>query len=78
MPFDEFCASWVTAGPDPALPYFGAWGDNLGPILANAPGAAPKTMPADAVEGVMLGNPKDRRIAELEAEVASLRARLAQ
>jgi acetone carboxylase alpha subunit len=76
-PFDEFCAAWVKPAPDPALPFFGAWGDNAGPILANAPGAAPIVMAPDAVQGVMLGNPKDRRIAELEAEVATLRARLA-
>ena len=31
-------------------------------------------MPADAVQGVMLSNPKDRRIAKLEVQVVQLEA----
>lgn len=76
-PFDDFCASWVKPAPDGALPYLGAWGANDGPIIANPPGGPRLVMAADAVEGVMISNPKDRRIAELEAEVASLAQRLA-
>ena len=77
VPFDEFCAAWVKSEPDPALPYLGAWGANDGPVIANPPGGVRVVMPSDAVEGVMLSNPKDRRIAELEAEVAALKAKLA-
>jgi N-methylhydantoinase B/oxoprolinase/acetone carboxylase alpha subunit len=76
-PFDQFCQEWVKPEPDPALPFFGAWGDNRGPLLARPPGAEPIVMQADAVQGVMLSNPKDRRIAELEEQVAALEARAA-
>ena len=71
---NAFCAAWVKPEPDPALPFFGAWGDNQGPILARPPGGPAVVMPADAVQGVMISNPKDRRIAELEAENERLRA----
>ncbi len=74
VPFDEFCAGWVKSEPDPALPYLGSWGDNEGPILARPPGGKPVVMAPDVVTGITLSNPKDRRIAELEAEVAALRA----
>ncbi|MGE0484181.1 MAG: hydantoinase B/oxoprolinase family protein [Gammaproteobacteria bacterium] len=77
VPFDDFCARWTRPGPDPALPYFGTWGDNRGEIIAQPPGCERVTMPADAVHGVMLSHPRERRIAELEAENAALRARLA-
>jgi hypothetical protein len=76
VPFDTFCARWVKPEPDPALPYLGAWGANDGPVIANPPGGVRVVMAADAVQGVMISNPKDRRIAELEAEVAALRDKL--
>ncbi len=75
IPYDRFCADWVKDAPDPALPYFGSWGANDGPIIASPPGGERVTMPADAVRGVMLSNPKDRRIAELEARVAALESK---
>ena len=76
VPFDDFCARWIRPAPDAALPYFGSWGDNDGPVLAQPPGGERTTMPPDAVTGIMISNPKDRRIAELESEVLALRARL--
>jgi len=77
MPFDEFCAKWVKDGPDSALPYLGSWGDNHGPVVAQPPGGARTVMPADAVAGIVISNPRERRITELEAENAALKARLA-
>ncbi|MBI4696784.1 MAG: hydantoinase B/oxoprolinase family protein [Gammaproteobacteria bacterium] len=77
VPFDAFCAQWVKPAPDPSLPYLGAWGANDGPVIANPPGGVRVVMESDAVQGVMISNPKDRRIAELEAEVAALRTKLA-
>ena len=35
----------------------------------------PMTMSADALQGAFMLNPKDVRIAQLEAEVAALKAR---
>lgn len=73
-PFDAFCADWVTDEPAPGLPYLGSWGDDPETIIASPPGEARYTMKGSELTGVMLSNPKDRRIAELEAEVAALRA----
>lgn len=71
-PFDAFCAVWVTPEPPAHIPYFGSW-DDPAEIYAGVPGARIKT-PASEQTGVMMPNPKDLRIAQLEAEVASLRA----
>lgn len=72
-PFDDFCADWVTPEPAPGLPYFGSWGDGVDTVIASPPGAARYAMDADKLEGVILSNPRDRRIRELEEEVARLR-----
>ncbi|MBI4693639.1 MAG: hydantoinase B/oxoprolinase family protein [Gammaproteobacteria bacterium] len=77
VPFDAFCAAWVKPGPDPALPYLGAWGPNDGPIIATPPGGPRSVMPPDDVKGIFVSNPKDRRIAELEARVAALEKEMA-
>ena len=71
-PFDEFCAAWVTAEPPAHLPYFGSW-DDPARIYAGLPGARVCTTAAEQT-GVMMPNPKDLRIAALEAEVARLTA----
>jgi acetone carboxylase, alpha subunit len=70
-PFDEFCAEWVTPEPPEHLPYFGSWDDPT-QIYAATPGARIKTSAAEQT-GIMMPNPKDLRIAELEAEVFRLR-----
>lgn len=72
-PFDVLCGDWGEPAPGPDLPFFGTWGDNLGPILASPPGGERYAMPRDAVQGVKMPNPKVRRIAEQEAEVAARR-----
>ena len=71
--FDDFCDEWVTDEPSPGLPYFGSWGDNVSEIIASPPGEARYRMQGEQLAGVILSNPKDRRIAELEAEVRELR-----
>ncbi len=75
VPYDEFVKSWNREGPEETLPYFGSWDDHSR-IIASPPGEARYEMDADAIRGVMMSNPKDRRIAELEAENAALKARL--
>jgi N-methylhydantoinase B/oxoprolinase/acetone carboxylase alpha subunit len=71
-PFDEFCAAWVTPEPPEHIPYFGSW-DDPAEIYAGVPGARIKTSALQQT-GVMMPDPKDVRIAALEAEVAALRA----
>ncbi len=71
-PFDEFCAGWVTAEPPADIPYFGSW-DDPAQIYAGLPGARVRTTAAEQT-GIFMPNPKDLRIAELEAEVARLKA----
>jgi len=73
-PFDEFCKEWVKPEPPQHLPYFGSWND-INVIYADSAGQR-ITMPANALQGVFMPNPKDVRIAQLEAEVAELRERL--
>jgi hypothetical protein len=71
-PFDEFCREWVTAEPPATLPYFGSWSD---PTQIYATSAGQRiTMSSDALQGVFMPNPKDVRIAELEAELEKLQA----
>ncbi len=71
-PFDAFCKDWVKSEPPAYLPYFGSW-DDPAQIYAGVPGQRVKTTAAEQT-GVMMANPKDLRIAELEAEVAALRS----
>ena len=71
-PFDEFCAGWVTPEPPADIPYFGSWNDPA-QIYAGLPGARVRTTAAEQT-GIFMPNPKDLRIAALEAEVARLKA----
>ncbi|MDB6100233.1 MAG: acetone carboxylase subunit alpha [Gammaproteobacteria bacterium] len=71
-PFAEFCRDWVTPEPSANLPYFGSWTDPA-EIYATSGGQRIK-MKADALQGVFMPNPKDVRIAELEAEIEGLKA----
>lgn len=75
VPYDEFVAKWVAKEPPRNLPYFGSWGDNA-KIYASPPGGKRVVMEADQVRGVMISNPKDRRIAALEMQLAEMRAKL--
>ena len=68
-PFDQFCQEWVTAEPPQDLPYFGSWDDTT-QIYATTMGQRVK-MPADQMQGAFMLDPKDVRIAELEAQLAA-------
>jgi hypothetical protein len=51
----------------------GSWGDTGEEIIASPPGESRYTMQGDEMTAVMLSNPKDRRIRELENEIRQLR-----
>jgi acetone carboxylase alpha subunit len=75
-PFDEFCKTWVTKEPPAHIPYFGSWDDNT-QIYATTMGQRIK-MPANALQGAFMINPKDLRIMELEAALEASKAELAE
>lgn len=67
-PYAEFVKQWETEHPPAHLPFYGSWKDrNL--IYRGSPD---DTCPADAIVGVMMPDPKDVRIAQLEARIAQL------
>lgn len=72
VPFDDFVNRWVTDEPPASLPYYGTWKD---PEVAFA-GAGPmrQKMDARAMQGIFMPNPKDMRIAQLEAQIKALQA----
>ena len=74
-PFDKFCKDWVTPEPPAHIPYFGSWDDNK-QIYATSAGQRIK-MDADKLQGVFMPDPKDIRIAELEAQLSALKSGLA-
>jgi len=67
-PFDQFVAEWVRPEPPEDLPYYGSWDDPT--RIYAGQGAGRVVMQRGAVTGVMMPNPKDVRIAELEAQLA--------
>jgi acetone carboxylase alpha subunit len=71
-PFDEFCREWVRSEPPEHLPYCGCWSDLT--VIYAMSGGQRITMKADALQGIFMPNPKDVRIAELEAQLAQVRA----
>jgi acetone carboxylase alpha subunit len=68
VPFKQFVKRWETAAPGKKLPYYGSWKDR-DTIYAGGPD---RVMSADAIEPIFMPNPRDLRIAALEAEVARL------
>ncbi|ATY86256.1 acetone carboxylase subunit alpha [Kyrpidia spormannii] len=70
VPFGEFVREWVTEEPPAHLPWYGCWGD---PKVVYA-GSPQVKMAADAIQSIYLPDPKDVRIAELEARLTRLRA----
>lgn len=75
VPYDEFIASWVKDKPDPDIPYMGSWGDDLTKLVVQMPGLERRIIEA-GTEGIMLPNPKDVHIANLEQELAELKSKL--
>lgn len=68
-PYDEFVKEWETEKPPREVPFYGSWKDRA--LLYR--GSPDDTCPADAIRSVMMPNPKDVRIAELEAQLEALR-----
>jgi hypothetical protein len=71
-PFRQFVAEWVKPEPPAGIPYYGCWDDPA--LIYAGVGESRVTMAQGAVRGVMMDNPKDVRIAQLEAEVAAMKA----
>jgi N-methylhydantoinase B/oxoprolinase/acetone carboxylase alpha subunit len=71
LPFHEFTRQWTQPGPSPALPYYGSWED---PSMVYA-GSPDRYHPAGKVNPpVIVPNPLEVRIADLERELSTLRA----
>lgn len=77
IPYDELVKNWVKDAPAEDLPYFGSWDDHTR-LIASPPGGKRYEMLADNIQGVMMSNPKDRRINALLAEVDALKVELAK
>lgn len=70
-PFHEFVQGWTKPGPSAAVPYYGSW-DDKSTVYA---GSAERRHPAGrVVPPVIVANPLEVRIAELEGELARARA----
>jgi N-methylhydantoinase B/oxoprolinase/acetone carboxylase alpha subunit len=68
-PYAEFVKTWEKDTPPAHLPFYGSWKDR--DLIYR--GTPDDTCPADAIQGVMMPDPKDVRIARLEAELETLR-----
>lgn len=73
IPYDTFVKTWVKDEPETDLPYMGSWGNDKTKIIVSAPGQERRVIEAGS-EGIMLSNPKDIKIAELEKQVETLKA----
>lgn len=65
LPYEEFVAGWETEAPAEYPPFYGSW-DDRELIYAGSPEVS---CAADAMLPVMMPNPKDVRIAELETQL---------
>jgi acetone carboxylase, alpha subunit len=75
VPFKEFVKKWVKEEPPADLPYYGSWGRDRNKIYAGPYGGVPRaTMTADAIQSVFMPNPRDVKIAQLEARIKELEA----
>jgi N-methylhydantoinase B/oxoprolinase/acetone carboxylase alpha subunit len=70
-PYKEFVKQWQTDMPPADVPFYGSW-DDRDTIYMGTPD---QTCPADAIVPVMMPNPKDVRIAQLEGELAALKGK---
>jgi N-methylhydantoinase B/oxoprolinase/acetone carboxylase alpha subunit len=70
-PFDEFVEEWKSDEPPAGIPYFGAWNDDLTLLWANG-----ITGRADELPTITMPDPRDARIAALEAQVAELEKKM--
>jgi len=76
VPFKDFVKTWNKAEPPADVPFYGSWGPDRTTIYAGPFAGIPrKKMKSDAMEGVFMPNPKDVKIAQLEARLAQLEKR---
>lgn len=75
VPFKKFIKKWTKKEPSAKIPYYGCWGPDRTVIYGGSPD---KKMSADEMQGIMMPNPKDVRIAALEAELAKLERKLSR
>jgi acetone carboxylase alpha subunit len=76
IPYDEFVKTWVKDAPDPDIPYMGSWGDDKSKLIVQSPGLERRVIDAGS-EGIMLPNPKDLYISNLDKELGELKSQLA-
>jgi acetone carboxylase, alpha subunit len=69
MPYQEFVKQWETATPPTDVPFYGSWKDRETIYL----GSPDQSCASDAIQLVMMPDPKDDRIAALEKEIAALK-----
>lgn len=65
VPFDDFVQEWVSDEPPADLPFYGSWGDPS--IIYGTDQGQRIKMHASELRGMMMPNPRDVRIAALEA-----------
>ncbi len=68
--YREFVKEWATPEPPTDIPYYGSWDDDA--VVYAGKGAMRQKMPAGDIREVFLPDPKDVRIAELEAQLQAL------
>jgi N-methylhydantoinase B/oxoprolinase/acetone carboxylase alpha subunit len=76
QPYDEFVKTWSTPEPPAHLPFMGCWGDDVSTIYGVMMGGRVK-MESKALQSQFMLNPKDVRIAQLQAENEALKRRVA-
>lgn len=67
VPFEEFVEKWVVEKPPAHLPYYGGWGTDHQRLFANG-----REMGIDDIPMIMMPDPRDVLIAQLEEKVARL------
>jgi N-methylhydantoinase B/oxoprolinase/acetone carboxylase alpha subunit len=67
LSYQDFVEAWNTDAPPEGVPYFGAWGEDLDTLHANG-----ALLSADDIRPIFMSDPRETRIAELEARLAWL------
>ena len=70
IPFKQFVKTWNKPTPPENIPYYGSWGDNS--VIHAGVAATRVTMTSDKMQTIMMADPKDVRMAQLEARIAEL------
>ncbi|WP_018990693.1 hydantoinase B/oxoprolinase family protein [Aromatoleum toluclasticum] len=73
-PYKEFVKTWNKPTPPEHIPYYGSWGDD-GVIYAGA-GPTRITMTSETMKPVFLPDPREQKIAAMQARIAELEAKV--